>query len=63
MGYKRAEEILPEELIKLIQRYVDGESVYIPRKEGSRQEWGKTTKIKQELIHRNLNIFEDFEKG
>ena len=29
---KKAEEILPMEIIELIQQYVDGENIYIPRK-------------------------------
>lgn len=32
MGYKRAEEVLPKEIIALIQQFVDGESIYIPRR-------------------------------
>jgi len=63
MGYKRAEDILPKDIIELIQQYVDGESIYIPRKTDSRQEWGKNTQIKQELIHRNMEIFEDYAEG
>lgn len=52
MGYMRAEEILPVEIIELIQRYVDGESIYIPRKPSHRKAWGAGTKIKQELLDR-----------
>lgn len=63
MGYKRAEEILPEKMIELIQEYVQGESIYIPRKKEQRQEWGKGTAIRQELNCRNLKIFEDYRKG
>ena len=63
MGYKRAEDILPEDIIELIQKYVDGESIYIPRKMNSRQEWGKNTQIKQELIHRNKEIFQEYTEG
>ena len=40
MGYKRAEEILPIEVIELIQQYVDGKNIYIPRKPTHRQAWG-----------------------
>ena len=36
MSYRRAEEILPMEIIELIQQYVDGENIYIPKKEGKR---------------------------
>lgn len=32
MGYIRAEEILPKEVVALIQQYVDGQTIYIPRK-------------------------------
>ena len=48
MGYIRAEQILPLELIELIQQYVDGENIYIPRKADSRQEWGAGTSIREE---------------
>ena len=36
----KAAEILPVEVIELIQQYVDGENIYIPRKEEKRQKWG-----------------------
>ena len=33
MRYQKANEILPVELVELIQDYIDGEYVYIPRKQ------------------------------
>ena len=63
MGYIRAEEILPLEVIRLIQQYVDGENVYIPRKDGSRQQWGAKTCIRQEMSDRNLKIYNDYLAG
>lgn len=63
MGYRKAEEILPIEIIELIQQYVDGENIYIPRKAQSRQEWGKGTCIKQELSKRNQDICRDYFAG
>ncbi len=38
MSYKKAEHILPLEIIELIQNYVDGECIYIPRKKNQRKE-------------------------
>jgi len=38
MGYKKAELVLPIEIIELIQNYVDGEYIYIPRKDNERRE-------------------------
>lgn len=63
MGYFRAEEILPSNIIKLIQNYIDGENIYIPRKESNRKEWGSQTMIRQELSDRNSSIYNDYQKG
>ncbi len=63
MGYMRAEEILPVEIIELIQQYVDGESIYIPRKSSRRKAWGTGTQIKQELLRRDKQIYEDYLAG
>lgn len=63
MGYIRAEEILPIEVIELIQQYVDGKNIYIPRKSTYRQAWGVGTQIKQELLMRNQQIYEDYLAG
>lgn len=63
MGYMRAEEILPMEIIELIQQYVDGENIYIPRKANKRQAWGAGTQIRRELSERNEAIFRDYLTG
>ena len=63
MSYKRAEHILPAEIIELIQNYVDGESIYIPRKDNNRREWGERTNIRNELDTRNQQIYDDYQKG
>ena len=63
MGYIRAEEILPVEIIEQIQKYVDGANIYIPRKQGHRQEWGAKTAYKCELQTRNQLIYKDFLAG
>jgi len=63
MGYIRAEEILPVEVIELIQQYVDGENIYIPRKETNRRAWGAGTQIKRELLARNQQIYKDYLAG
>jgi len=43
VSYIKAEEILPEELIRQIQKYVDGVYIYIPRKPDTRHKWGQET--------------------
>lgn len=63
MSYRKAEQILPIEIIELIQKYVDGECIYIPRKEHTRKEWGVGTLIREELRERNRNIYDDFQQS
>jgi Mor family transcriptional regulator len=63
MGYRKAEEVLPMEVIELIQQYVDGENIYIPRKVDNRREWGAKTRIRQELLFRNQEIYRDYRTG
>ena len=63
MSYIKAEEILPEELIRQIQKYVDGVYIYIPRKPGTRHAWGQETDYKAELKIRNARIRSDYAAG
>lgn len=63
MGYRNAGEILPTEIIELIQQYVEGENIYIPRRSENRLKWGSRTRITQELSHRNQQIYKDFCEG
>ena len=63
MSYIKAEEILPEELIRQIQEYIDGAYIYIPRKPGARHAWGQETDYKAELKARNDRIRNDFAAG
>ena len=63
MSYIKAEEILPEELIRQIQEYADGVYIYIPRRPGNRQPWGQETGYKAELKLRNDRIRNDYAAG
>ena len=63
MSYASAREIFPEDILKIIQQYVDGECIYIPRKEENKMAWGEITKSKEELLVRNKRIYEDYLSG
>ncbi len=63
MCYIKAEDIFPREIIDLIQQYVDGEYIYIPKKEGNRKKWGETTNTRKEIKIRNEDIYEEYNKG
>lgn len=62
MGYRKAADVLPPELIEMIQQYIDGETLYIPKK-NARQNWGSGTCIREELFLRNVDIYESYQNG
>lgn len=63
MSYMKAEDILPEELIRQIQQYVDGTYLYIPRKAGNRRAWGQGSPYRLELQQRDRKICFDRDQG
>jgi Mor family transcriptional regulator len=63
MSYTKADKILPTELIQLIQQYIDGEYIYIPRKEDNKKLWGSCTNSREELRARNAAIYSDYLAG
>lgn len=63
MSYANARDIFPDEILKIIQNYVDGECLYILKKEENKLAWGELTQSKEELLIRNINIYEDYLVG
>ena len=63
MSYIKATDVLPQELLDLIQKYVEGEYIYIPKKECNRKLWGETTKSKKETFVRNKDIYKIYKDG
>ena len=63
MGYIRAEDILPPEVLQLVQRYVDGSLLYIPKKRVPRNEWGSVSGSKLYYRKRNEMICAEFGMG
>lgn len=63
MKYINATEILPENLLKEIQKYITGEILYIPQPKNLRNTWGSKTGTKQEIINRNKQIKFEKENG
>lgn len=63
MEYIKANNVLPEEMIKAIQEYVDGEFLYIPRKDDNRKAWGEKSGARDMLKNRNNEIFLRYNEG
>lgn len=63
MKYAKANDVLPDEIIELIQKYVDGKYLYIPKKSATHKPWGEESGIKASLKIRNDEIYEKYLKG
>ena len=62
MGYRNAQDILPEGLLRQIRRYVAGETIYIPAGDG-RKAWGETSGYQRYIRERNEEIRAGFAGG
>ncbi|MEG0668441.1 MAG: CD3324 family protein [Clostridium sp.] len=63
MKYENAQNILPKEIIKELQKYADGIYLYIPKREDKKKPWGEDSGYKVELAKRNRDIYHKFIEG
>lgn len=63
MSYRRADDILPENILEILQTYVSGEAIYVPKKKECRKRWGSSTGVNEKLRIRNEQILEQYQKG
>ena len=62
MKYENAGNLLPEELLKEIQKYASGKLLYIPTGE-EKKPWGETSGYRDQLRRRNLMIRNKYAHG
>lgn len=62
MKYKNAKEILPEHLLKLIQKHIQGEIIYIPKSD-KKIGWGEKNGTRALITDRNKAIFDMYQSG
>ena len=55
MKYMNAAEVLPDELLREVQKYVSGDVIYVPSSE-SRKKWGEGSGARQFYAARNEEI-------
>lgn len=62
MKYENAGDVIPEELLKEIQKYAAGKLLYIPTGE-EKKAWGETSGYRDQLQRRNLMIRNKYAHG
>lgn len=61
--YVNAREVLPPELLKKVQHYVQGVQLYVPNDQKTRCPWGAHTGTREELRRRNQMITAEYGEG
>ncbi|MBQ8632845.1 MAG: hypothetical protein IJ420_04505, partial [Lachnospiraceae bacterium] len=62
MKYENAKELLPEALLKEVQKYAGGKLLYIPVENESKS-WGEVSGYRQKLLKRNVLISNRYKAG
>lgn len=63
MGYTNATEVLPKTVLEAVQKYVDGQCVYIPRRDDRKMAWGERTQTRAQIRARNREIHARHARG
>jgi len=59
MKYKNASDVLPDNLLREVQKYAAGETLYVP-KDKDRQKWGEKTGARTFFQERNAEIRQSY---
>ena len=62
MRYRNAQDIFPEQLLRQIQKYVSGETIYIPAG-NVKKAWGESSGYQQFIRERNMEMRANFSCG
>lgn len=63
MEYNNAKGILPANLLKEIQKYIQGEFIYIPITEKNKVGWGQKNGTRKMMYSRDEKIFDLYKNG
>ena len=63
MKYINANSLLPDKLVKELQRYIQGGYIYIQVDEKQHRYWGELSGYKEELRKRNSEIIIEYNNG
>ncbi len=62
MKYRNAQDILPDRLLKELQQYVSGETLYIPNNR-EKKSWGESSGAREYYKKRNEEIRQKYGAG
>lgn len=63
MAYKKATEVLPTHLLEEVQKYINGELLYIPKPEAQKIGWGRLSGAREQIRKRNEAMVFAYQSG
>lgn len=63
MKYKNGKQCLPASLLQELQQYIQGELIYIPKKDAKRAGWGENNGTRRSIEIRNQEIYRKYVSG
>ncbi len=63
LAYKNGKDILPSRLLKELQKYTQGELIYIPKEDKVRAGWGENNGTRDYIASRNHEIYMLYKNG
>ena len=63
MNYKNGKDVLPPRLLEELQRYIQGELLYIPKQQSERAAWGEKSGSRIMIERRNEEIYHRYTSG
>jgi len=63
VAYKKATEVLPTHLLEEVQKYINGELLYIPKPEAQKIGWGRLSGAREQIRNRNEAMIMAYQSG
>lgn len=63
MNYKNGKDVLPTELLNEVQKYIQGDILYIPKSDEKRTPWGEKSGARKAIRKRNKEIIRLYKNG
>lgn len=63
MRYRNAKDVLPPNLLRELQRYIEGQLLYVPTADERRAGWGERSGARREIAERNAEISRRYRSG
>jgi len=63
LKYVNAKDVLPPDVLALVQEYSGGALIYVPKKDDDKIGWGQKNGARTQVHKRNINIVESYKSG